>query len=282
MKIIKCKKPLSLKNEGKLEIMFIGTGTAFGKDLFNNNFIIVKGDTHLMVDLGMTGPIALKSVAGLDVSDIENVFITHSHADHIGGIEYLALFHRYVTNRLSDKNKLKMIISEEYQEILWNLSLRGGMEWNETSSSGEKLVFEDYFEPIRPKVVSNSPRTTLEIDFEGIHLEIFGTNHIPENAKTQQQAFTTYGLFIDNRLMISGDTKFDTKLIKKYSDKSEIIFHDASFFPNPVHASVQELKTLNSEVKKKIYLMHYGDDWKNYDASDFGGLVKQGYRYIFE
>jgi len=175
-----------------------------------------------------------------------------------------------------------MIISEEYQQILWELSLRGGMEWNETSSNGEKLKFEDYFDPVRPKLVSSSPRLTLEIDFEGIHLELFGTNHIPENARSQKDAFMTFGLFIDNRLMVSGDTKFDPKLIKKYADKSEVIFHDSSFFPNPVHSSIQELRTLDANVKSKIYLMHYGDDYKNYDTSDFAGLVKQGFRYIFD
>jgi hydroxyacylglutathione hydrolase len=281
MKVLKAKKPLKLKNKGKVEIFFIGCGTAFGKVLYNNNFIIVKGDTHLMVDFGITGPIALREKSGLDISKIENLLITHSHTDHIGGLEYLALYNRYISQPLYNKPKLKMIISEEYEKILWNMSLRGGMEWNETSSKGKKLEFSDYFIAVQPKLVTNIPRKTLKINFDGIGIELFSTNHIPDNAESHKEAFLTFGLFVDNRILISGDTKFDRSMFDLYSDRAEIIFHDVSFDPNPVHASLEQLKTLPKEIKDKIYLMHYGDNWRKQDISDFAGLVKQGYRYIF-
>lgn len=281
MKIVKCKKPYKLQNQGNLELMFIGCGTAFSKNLFNNNFIIVKGKTHLLVDFGMTGPMALKKNAGLEVYDIENVLVTHSHADHIGGIEQLALFNRYVAQRMLNKSKIQMIISEEYEKILWEMSLRGGMEWNETSSASKKLNFKDYFIPVRPKLIQTVPRLTLEIDFEGIHLEIFGTNHIPDNAETQNEAFITYGIYVDNSIFISCDTKFDRSLIDLYSNRSEYMFHDVSFTPNPVHASLDQLETLPDDIKQKMLLMHYADEWGQYDVSNFKGLVHEGSRYIF-
>ena len=131
MKINKYNKPLHLKNDGSLEISFLGTGTAFTKELNNNNYLIIKGDTHILVDFGITGPKAIVDTLGLDVGDIDVVLPTHSHADHIGGLEYLTLYHRYVVETMMKKPKLKMIISEEYEKILWNMSLRGGIEWNE-------------------------------------------------------------------------------------------------------------------------------------------------------
>ncbi|NQW29443.1 MAG: hypothetical protein HQ472_02895 [Ignavibacteria bacterium] len=57
MKMIeeRIENPLSLKNDGKLEVVFLGTGTAFAKDLYQTNLLLIKGDTHILVDFGMTG-----------------------------------------------------------------------------------------------------------------------------------------------------------------------------------------------------------------------------------
>ena len=281
MNIKKFEKPLKLKNDGQLEISFLGTGTAFTKELDNNNYLIIKGDTHILVDFGITGPKAIVDTLGIDVSDIDVVLPTHSHADHIGGLEYLTLYHRYVVETMMKKPKLKMVISSDYEKILWKMSLCGGLEWNESNLSGKKLKFSDYYDVLRPTLISSSPRLLLEIDYEGIHIEMFGTNHIPDHAKTQRQAFMTFGLFIDNKVMISGDTKFDRQLIDMYAPKAEAIFHDSSFFPNPVHASIDELRTLPAEIRQKLYLMHYQDNWQKYDVSDFAGLIQRGYIYSF-
>lgn len=280
MKIKKVNKKLNLENSGELEIVFIGCGTTFGKELSNNNIIIVKGDTHLLVDFGITGPAALRKNAGLEVHDIENILITHSHADHIGGLEHIALHNRYVSGISLNKPKLKMIISKEFEEILWNMSLRGGMQWNESGTKNKKLKFSDYFEPVRPELVTTKPRLIMKTNFKGIELEIFGTNHIPESAESQTDAFTSYGLFIDNKILFTGDTKFDRYLLETYAEKSEYIFHDTSFELNPVHAYIGQLRELPDEWKGKMFLMHYGDNWKTQNTDGFMSLVKEGYRYI--
>ena len=257
-------------------------GGAFSQTLFNTNFIIIKGDAHLLVDFGTTGPFALAASTGLTLSDISAILPTHSHCDHIGGIESLALWNRYVAIPHMGKPKLSMIISKEYQHILWNYSLRGGMEQNEMSSEGNPLLFEDYFTVFRPTHLEKEPRLRLEIDWQGIHIELFGTNHVPEQASSASSAFITHGLFIDNKVFFSGDTKFDKELIDMYADKSEIMFHDTSFFPNPVHASLQDLLSLPQEIKQKLMLVHYGDNWQQQNVEDFAGLAQQGFRYIFD
>ncbi len=270
---------LSLTNDGTLELCFIGTGSAFAKTLFQTNLFIIKGDTHILVDFGTTGSSALAAV-GIEPTDVGVLLPTHSHCDHVGGVELISLLNRYVGVRILNKPKLRMLINEEYQEILWNMTLRGGMEFNEVNSDNTRLTFEDFYDITRPTLKSNDPREVWELNFNGIKLELFRTNHIPDDATSTKTAFITYGLFIDDRILFSGDTKFDPSLIELYGERAEYIFHDASLFPNPVHASLNELRTLPDHIKKKMYLMHYSDNWREVQVPDFAGYALQGMRYV--
>ncbi|MFN8359758.1 MAG: MBL fold metallo-hydrolase [Candidatus Kapaibacterium sp.] len=282
MKILPIDGKLSLTNDGELEVFFIGTGSAFAKKHYQTNFLIIKGDKHILVDFGTTGPVALDATAGLDVPDIEVFLPTHSHCDHIGGVEYLALMNRYVGMKFLGKPKLNMIINKIYEKVLWEMSLRGGMEWNEVNGEGKRLGFADFFDVVRPTIKMREPREVWEVNFGGIHLELFRTNHIPEQAPSPDEAFITYGLFIDGRIFISGDTKFDRELIDQYADRSEWMFHDTQINPNPVHACLPELKTLPEHIKQKMFLVHYPDGAENNPIDGFAGWAVQGARYIFD
>lgn len=276
------EKPLSLTNNGELEIVFIGVGSAFALKNNQTNFLIIKGDQHIMVDFGMTGPQALSNVAGLQPTDIGFILPTHSHADHVGGIECLALMNRYVGQRFLEKSKLCMVITEEYQRILWDYTLRGGLEYNEEEKGTKrKLSFSDFFRVIRPIWKTNQPREIFEVVVGDINLEVFRTKHIPEQSRDWEASFVSYGLLIDNRIFISGDTRFDQDLINMYAARPEWMFHDVQFFPGAVHAPLEDLKTLPKDIKQKMLLMHYADNWPDQDINGFAGWVEQGVRYIF-
>lgn len=275
--------PLPLKNNGKLELFFIGVGSAFASRNHQTNFLIIKGNDHIMVDFGMTGPTALLKTAGLKVTDIETIFPSHSHADHIGGIEAIALMNRYVGIPFLKKKKVQMIINEDYQRILYDRSLRGGLEYNEEETDHNRnLSFGDYFDVIRPRWKQQQPREIYEVKFGDIKLEIFRTKHVPDNAPSWQESFISYGLFIDDHVFVSIDTRFDRELIDLYADRSSIMFHDVQFFGGGVHSSLDDLKSLPEGIKKKMYLMHYSDNWETMDISDFAGWTQQGTKYVFD
>ena len=50
MKIKPFEKKIQLTNNGELSLFFIGTGSAFIKNNFQTNLLVVKGETHLLID----------------------------------------------------------------------------------------------------------------------------------------------------------------------------------------------------------------------------------------
>jgi len=275
-----------IQNDGELDIIFLGVGSAFAKEHFQTSILIVKGKTHVLVDFGMDGPRALAKV-GLGMQDIVNFLPTHSHSDHVGGVESLALFNRYVAQRFMNKPKLNCIITPEYQRILWDYTLRGGLEWNEEQADGRRrLSFGDFFKITTPRWKTSMPREIHEVGVGDLKLELFRTNHIPEQAPNWEASFVSYGLFIDDRVFFSSDSQFDPELVRYYDQQCghrhvEHFFHDVQFFPGAVHAPLADLKTLPADIKKNMTLMHYSDDWGKQDISDFAGWAQEGAAYRF-
>ena len=107
MKIENLNKTLSLENDGGLSFFFVGVGSAFAKTHFQNNILVIKGSDHLLIDCGTLCPYALWNY-GVSSSSIKNLLITHSHADHIGGLEEIALMGRYIS-----KTKASMVIDDD-------------------------------------------------------------------------------------------------------------------------------------------------------------------------
>ncbi|MDB3986661.1 MBL fold metallo-hydrolase, partial [Pseudomonadales bacterium] len=105
---------LALTNQGALDLVFLGVGSAFSKTLNQTNLFIVKDQTHLLIDCGNHCPHSLFHDYNTPLTDIDNFLITHSHADHVGGLEEAQLAGRYVKKR-----KPTMIITQAYEKILW-------------------------------------------------------------------------------------------------------------------------------------------------------------------
>jgi ribonuclease BN (tRNA processing enzyme) len=265
---------------GGLSLTFIGTGSAFSKKLFQNNLLIAKGAEHVLVDCGSRTPEAL-DLLGLSVVKVGTYLITHTHADHVGGLEEVMLVNRYFA-----KKKPRMIVTDRLRTLLWNHSLKGGAAWNERHD-GKELGFHDFWIQEKPKRVRGGERELSSIRLGDLEIHLFRTKHIPDSALGWQDSLTSYGLVIDGRILFTSDTRNDPELLPwaMATFPIETIFHDVQMFSGGVHAGIDELATLPAATKARTWLMHYGD--KGLEAADrvrdlgFAGLAEQWKTYRF-
>lgn len=271
---------LELRTAGELALTFIGAGSAFSKKFYQNNLLIAKGEDHLLVDCGTRAPEALASL-GLSVTDIGAFLITHSHADHIGGLEEVMLLNRYAARK-----KAKIVVTRKLEKLLWAMSLRGGASYNEVHG-GKPLAFGDFWEPIHPKRVRGADRELSVASLGGIEVALFRTKHIPDSAAGWQDSFPSYGFVIDRRVLFTSDSRYDPEMVLAMDEAYglEAIFHDCQLFKGGVHAALEEIAGLPPAIKAKTRVMHYGDKIEDFRGRvaelGFAGVAEQWSPYRF-
>jgi ribonuclease BN (tRNA processing enzyme) len=243
-----------------LQLIMIGTGSAFAKQYFNNNSLWITDRYTLLIDCGITAPMALHQL-GISIGDLDGVLITHLHGDHVGGLEEIAFQFQFRFGR-----KLQLFIPEKLAEPLWNHCLRAGMEDAQHSS------LEDYFD------VHLLKETEPHRIADGLTVEIVRTEHIAEKL--------SYSLIINRDIFYSADMKFAPDLLTRLDEERQLrlILHDCQLHgPGIVHASLEELRSLPEHIRRKAWLMHYDDDMETF-IGQTGGMrfIRQHQRYAID
>jgi ribonuclease BN (tRNA processing enzyme) len=214
-----------------MRVFPIGVGTAFGRRLFNTN-LIVEFDSHnfLLVDCGITASRSLETI-GKSVLAVENLFVSHLHADHIGGIEELALKAKLILNR-----KINLYIHEQLVEPFWE-SIKGGIQFTQLG----RLALSDYF-----NVMPYRDRFSLE----GLEFTSRPTHHV--------EGMLSFDLSFGSCLL-TGDTVFSIEYVLDRAQGFDIVVHDCSFNDfQKVHAYYQDLLD-HRDLFKKLLVIHYED-----------------------
>lgn len=229
-----------------MELVFIGCGSAFTtKDYYQSNLLIKKNGKNFLIDIGGDARFALGEL-GLRATDIDAFTLTHGHADHVGGVEWLAFSTYFIPGlRHPTVYGVGSLLVD-----LWNKSLAGGLE----SIEGSMMKLESYFD-----VVSVKPNETYI--WENIEFRPVQTIHVMNGFRLVE----SYGYFIkdldapNKTVFFTGDTQFAPSQLTKFYDMADIILHDCETAPfkSGVHSHYTDLITLPEKTKNKIHLYHY-------------------------
>ena len=227
-----------------MKITFIGTGSAFTLRNWNTSLVINHEDKNLLIDAGMDVRHALHDV-DMSAKDIDAVYVTHQHADHAGGLEWLA----FMTYFSPDKRKPKMLIDGDLAGALWRGTLSGGLH----CVDGRDMMLYDYFDVHKD--------WEAPFEWNGVPLSIHKFDHIRgATSAMQNNALVMTVPGINKKVFITGDMKFveDNPLY----GSSDLIIHDCETgpFQSGVHAHYDQLRMLPPEVKAKMLLVHYQDN----------------------
>ncbi|AIW03283.1 metal-dependent hydrolase [Bacillus phage Mater] len=224
-----------------IKVTMIGVGSAFSKRFHNTSALVhFPNGYNLLLDCGHSVPQGLHE-QGIELNNVNGVFISHLHADHIGGLEEVALYNKFV---LSGR-KIDLLVPSKLVDKLWAKCLAGGL-----GSEGDGL--SSYFNVHILHEPGQSIKPYPSICF--LPLKIFPTAHV--------KGMDSYAIGIGDHLFYTADTLFDLLLLEQ-ADKYNFIFHDCQMSeakPTNVHACIEELLTVPDELQERIFLMHYGDN----------------------
>lgn len=252
----------------------LGVGDSFTtRHFFVNSVINVDGREFFIDCPGYVAKMlhqnSLHGELPLGIDRYKELFITHLHSDHVGGVEELAYLQMYKT-----VHPIKLYGPDWLLQDIWS-HLRPALEPSPREGS-DIANFDWYFDPI---AIGETH------DFGEFKVSYKYTRHKP---RTLAYKFD-FGNF---KLGYAPDTGFDPELIAWLSD-SDLIIHEVWFGPTEVlggdirnlHTPIADLLTLPEEFQRKTLLCHYADsaytDHPENPSENIGSyrLLQQGKLY---
>ncbi|MDY7013453.1 MAG: MBL fold metallo-hydrolase [Cyanobacteriota bacterium] len=253
-----------------MKLMFLGSGSAFtvGADNFQSNMLLSdERGNKLLIDCGSDIRFSLYE-AGLSYRDITDIYISHLHADHVGGMEYVG-FATFFDPRCS---RPKLYISKDVVSDLWDRCLSAGMR----DIGNDIADLSTYFD--LKKISRNG-----HFVWQNIAFELVRVIHVHNGF----YLMPSYGLFFEIegvKVFLSTDTQLRLEENGEFYEQADLIFHDCETckYPTSVHVSYQELARLPQRLKNKIWLYGYQPgNLPDAQKDGFLGFVKRGQAFEF-
>ena len=199
-----------------VKIRFLGTGSAFCLKNYQTNTIIEVNGKKLLIDAGGDIRFSLQE-QGLSYKDIDAVYITHLHADHCGGLEYLAFCRRFDPSTES----LPLYGDVSLLRELWSNTLKGGLK----CIQGRRTGMVDFFD-------SKGLPKNGSFEWEGVTFSTVQTVHLMDG----HSIVPSFGLIFTDpesskRVYYTSDSQFDPNHIMDFYEEADLIIQDCETTP---------------------------------------------------
>ncbi len=221
-----------------MRITWNGTGAAWSYHFGNSSAIIESEGKRLLIDCGHTVPGRLAEM-GLSLQEMDAVFISHLHGDHMYGLEEWG-FRSY----LVWKQRPHLLLADTLSLGLWRNVLSGTM----APACDRHCLLSDYYDVTRLQ-----PGQTYTV--EPFTIEIRPVIHVPKTP--------AYGIKVsDGKTTVAFTCDSRAEADPWFYEETALTFHDCSFtpfYPDTVHAHFEELCRYPQEWRERTYLVHYDD-----------------------
>ncbi|CCQ74914.1 MBL fold metallo-hydrolase [Magnetospira sp. QH-2] len=254
-----------------MQLTFLGTGAAFtvADGNFQSNMFVEASPIPddpvnrrgLLLDCGSDIRWSMKA-QGLDHTNVDALYISHLHADHVGGLEWLA-FRRYFDPDCAPPD---LFIHESLVDELWTHCLQAGLEGLKFG----KADLETYF-------TLHSLPSGGTFQWQGLACRLV---RLPHFICGDQQSHS-YGLMMainNRRTLLTTDSMFHPETLAPFYEEADVILQDCETLVNcesGAHAHYHRLLTLPEVWRERMWLYHYNDGGLP-GADGFKGFAQPG------
>jgi ribonuclease BN (tRNA processing enzyme) len=225
---------------------FLGTGAAHAVELGSSSAVLERdGKPLLLIDCG---PDTLDRYLAAYGEPPQNIYITHTHMDHVGGLERL------------------------FTRLWFNETLRGRtrvfahaaiVPWLQMRVADYPGVLAEggvnYWEAFHLVPCSRG------FWLEGLWFDVFATRH--------HRPDTSFGVALNGSFAFTGDTRPIPEVLAQYAGSQELIAHDCGLVGNPSHTGVDDVeREYDAALRGRLLLYHYGS------VADGTTLAARGYK----